>query len=53
MSGKPSAALVAAMKDVIAGKLTPYAAAIKHGIALSTMYRSESYRTWRAENPVS
>lgn len=47
MSGQPSAALVAAMQDVAEGRLSPYAAAKAHHIALSTIYRSALYQQWR------
>lgn len=42
-----SAGMVAAMKLVTTGKATPYQAAQKAGIALSTMYRSPLYKNWR------
>jgi transposase len=40
MTGKISAATERALKLVAAGKMTPYAAAKKTGIALSTIYRA-------------
>lgn len=39
MAGRQSAAVDKALRDVSKG-LTPYAAARKHGIALSTIYRA-------------
>jgi hypothetical protein len=46
MAGKPSMAMVQAMKLVIKG-VTPYKAAQTAGIALATMYRSALYKAWR------
>jgi hypothetical protein len=40
MSGRPSKETTDALRDVARGKLTAYAAAKKHGIALSTIYRA-------------
>lgn len=47
MSGKPSADTVEAMKLVAEQGLTPYAAAKRMNIALSTIYRSPLYKQWR------
>ena len=44
----PSDAMVDAMRLIHTG-LTPYAAAQKAGIALSTMYRSKLYKQWKKE----
>ncbi len=43
MSGRPSAATEKALK-LIAKGMTPYAAAKKVGIALSTIYRAQKRR---------
>ena len=40
MSGRPSAATEQALKAIAAGKLNPYAAAKKYGLAPSTIYRA-------------
>lgn len=40
MSGQVSSATERALKLVAQGKMTPYAAAKKTGIALSTIYRA-------------
>ena len=40
MSARQSAATERALKLVAQGKMTPYAAAKKEGIALSTVYRA-------------
>lgn len=46
MSGKPSAAMMDAMRLVIAG-VTPYRAAQRMQIQLSTMYKSRLYKLWK------
>lgn len=46
MAGKPSAALVEAMKLVVAG-MTPYAAAKRAQIGFNTIYRSWLYAMWK------
>ncbi len=46
MSRRPSAAMVEAMKLVLAG-VTPYMAAKRVQISLSTMYRNQMYKNWR------
>lgn len=48
MSGQPSGKLIEAMAHVQAGTKTPYAAARDANIALSTMYRSQLYKAWKA-----
>jgi predicted DNA-binding protein (UPF0251 family) len=49
MSGKPSADTVEAMKLVAEEGMTPYAAARRMNIALSTIYRSPLYKAYKAE----
>lgn len=46
MAGKPSATFIAAMKMVLSGE-SPYQAAKRAGLALSTMYRNPIYQSWR------
>lgn len=48
MAGKPSKRIIQAMQLVREGE-TPYAAAKRKGIHLSTMYRSSLYKAWQAE----
>lgn len=48
MTGRPSAAMEKAMR-LIRNGMTPYGAAKKVGIALSTMYRSALYKKHRDE----
>lgn len=47
MSRKSSVDLAKAMKLVRSGRLNPRQAALKIGIAVSTMYRSADYKAWR------
>lgn len=47
MSGKQSAAVEKALRDVARG-LTAYAAAKKHRLALSTIYRAQKRQRERA-----
>ena len=50
MSGRPSGSMVEAMKLVLAG-VTPYQAARRMGLDLSTMYRSRLYKLWKDGTP--
>lgn len=49
MSGKPSYRTKAAMELVREG-ITPYAAAKQMKLHISTIYRSQLYKAWQAEN---
>lgn len=46
MAGRASEAFTEAMAMVLSGE-SPYKAAIRAGIALSSMYRNQLYRAWR------
>lgn len=48
MTARTSEAMMRAMRLVRKG-MSPYAAAKKVKIALSTMYRSELYKAWKKE----
>lgn len=48
MAGRHSAATIAAMKLVIDSHMTPYAAAKRAGIDLTTMYKGAIYKLWLA-----
>lgn len=47
MTGRTSARMVKAMKLLMDAGLTPYAAAQRAQIDLSTMYKSQLYKRWR------
>jgi len=47
MAGQASGRLIEAMKLVINAKMTPYAAANRAQISLTTMYKSAIYKMWR------
>ena len=47
MSARTSARMARAMMLLIDGAMTPYAAAKRAQIALTTMYRSPLYKRWR------
>jgi hypothetical protein len=48
MAGRSSAAMVAAMNFILQANMTPYAAARRAQVNLTTMYRSPLYKLWRA-----
>lgn len=49
MAGKPSHRTQAAM-DLVREGITPYAAAKQMKLHISTIYRSQLYKAWQAEN---
>lgn len=53
MAGRPSAALVEAIRLVHLYKVTPLQAAKRMQIQPSTMYKSRLYKLWRTGTPAS
>lgn len=47
MAGQASGRLIEAMKLVINARMTPYAAAKRAQVHVTTMYRSPIYKLWR------
>lgn len=52
MARRPSAAMFAAMKLVLAG-MTPYAAAKRYDLSFTTMYKSRLYKLWLANDIIT
>lgn len=48
MSGKQSAPMDGAQRDIIAGKLTVKQASKKYGVLINSIYRRPWYKAWRA-----
>lgn len=48
MAGKPSLAMIAAIRLAMSGEMTPYAASKLHGLGKCSIYRNPIYKKWSA-----